>query len=516
MALSSGHCENFPDSIPSAIRPVPHEPDVPVPSTELPIISSESSDSEHPEAQDSDIEYKPCPAGFPQPSSQVELNDLTRDLGLSKEAVGLNREKEFIKYFDEEENLIYCSDAPGLMSKFNVIYNKDEWRLFIDSSKRSLKAVIPHHVSQYASVPVEHSVCTAWREVLYQPKFWRGLQPVLNYRELKTSSATVRLGIYKSIDRRAFDSVCLFGANDEDIYELITQCPPSLANRVRHVALRCSGITDKGLEILVGGLPSIVQLELSGCNEVTDAGLWASLTPRIVSLTLADCINVADDTVAAITQLLPSLYELNLQAYHVTDAALSYFSPRQTTSLCILRLRSCWELTNHGLLNLVHSLPNLVQLSLSGCSKISDDGVEMLAENLRQLRSLDLSWCPRVSDGALEFIACDLSQLEELTLDRCVHITDVGIGYLSTMNNLCTLYLRWCTQIRDYGIKHLCCMRNLQILSLAGCSLVTANGLSTLTQLRHLQELELTNCRGASKELVQYLHQNLPRCLIIE
>ncbi|XP_071033788.1 F-box/LRR-repeat protein 16-like isoform X2 [Parasteatoda tepidariorum] len=265
-------------------------------------------------------------------------------------------------------------------------------------------------------------VCTAWREVLYQPKFWRGLQPVLNYRELKTSSATVRLGIYKSIDRRAFDSVCLFGANDEDIYELITQCPPSLANRVRHVALRCSGITDKGLEILVGGLPSIVQLELSGCNEVTDAGLWASLTPRIVSLTLADCINVADDTVAAITQLLPSLYELNLQAYHVTDAALSYFSPRQTTSLCILRLRSCWELTNHGLLNLVHSLPNLVQLSLSGCSKISDDGVEMLAENLRQLRSLDLSWCPRVSDGALEFIACDLSQLEELTLDSlCIY-----------------------------------------------------------------------------------------------
>ncbi|PRD28939.1 UNVERIFIED_CONTAM: F-box/LRR-repeat protein 16 [Trichonephila clavipes] len=272
------------------------------------------------------------------------------------------------------------------------------------------------HRSNSADVTLD--VCTAWREVLYQSKFWRGLQPVLNFRDLKTSSPSLRLGIYKSLDRRAFDSLCLFGASDEDIYDLITQCPQSMANRIRQIGLRCSGITDKGLEVLLGGLPSIVQLELSGCNEVTDAGLWASLNPRIVSLTLADCINVADETVAAITQLLPSLYELNLQAYHVTDSALCFFSPRQTTSLCILRLRSCWELTNHGLLNLVHSLPNLVQLSLSGCSKISDDGVELLAENLRQLRHLDLSWCPRVSDTALESIASELSQLEELTLDR--------------------------------------------------------------------------------------------------
>ena len=69
-----------------------------------------------------------------------------------------NREKEFVKYFEEEENLVYCSDVPGLMSKFNITYDKDEWRLFIDSSKRSLKAVLLHHGSQYASVPVGHSV----------------------------------------------------------------------------------------------------------------------------------------------------------------------------------------------------------------------------------------------------------------------------------------------------------------------------------------------------------------------
>lgn len=117
---------------------------------------------------------------------------------------------------------------------------------------------------------------------------------------------------------------------------------------------------------------SLFELELAGCNEITEAGLWACLTPRIVSLSLADCINVADEAVGAVAQLLPSLYEFSLQvhleltfkrkknvstinffqAYHVTDAALGYFSPKQSHSLSILRLQSCWELTNHGVVNI--------------------------------------------------------------------------------------------------------------------------------------------------------------------
>lgn len=97
---------------------------------------------------------------------------------------------------------------------------------------------------------------------------------------------------------------------------------------------------------------SVWQLELIGCNEITEAGLWACLTPRIVSLTLSDCINVADDAVGAVAQMLPALNEFTLQAYHVTDAALGFFSSRQSNSLSALRLQSCWELTNHGIVNI--------------------------------------------------------------------------------------------------------------------------------------------------------------------
>uniref|UniRef100_A0AAG5DJN8 F-box/LRR-repeat protein 15-like leucin rich repeat domain-containing protein n=1 Tax=Anopheles atroparvus TaxID=41427 RepID=A0AAG5DJN8_ANOAO len=359
-------------------------------------------------------------------------------------------------------------------------------------------------------------VCQKWRDLLYRsPRYWSGLVPVLQCRELRQTTNQDRVKLYNSLIRRSFHAVCLMGATDEDALDLVHSFPLA-SKHVHSLSLRCSSISDRGLEALLDHLQSLFELELAGCNEITEAGLWACLTPRIVSLSLADCINVADEAVGAVAQLLPSLYEFSLQAYHVTDAALGYFSPKQSHSLSILRLQSCWELTNHGVVNIVHSLPHLTVLSLSGCSKVTDDGVELIAENLQKLRALDLSWCPRITDAALEYIACDLNQLEELTLDRCVHITDIGVGYISTMLSLSALFLRWCTQIRDFGLQHLCSMRNLQVLSLAGCPLLTSSGLSSLIQLRHLQELELTNCPGASQELFDYLREHLPRCLLIE
>lgn len=359
-------------------------------------------------------------------------------------------------------------------------------------------------------------MCTRWRDVLYaRPRLWTGLVPVVRCREARAMSPNARTRLYASLVRRGFHSLVLLGASDEDIPELTHGFP--LAQRYVHsLSLRCCAISDRGLETLLDHLQALFELELAGCNEITEAGLWTCLTPRIVSLSLSDCINVADEAVGAVGQLLPSLYEFSLQAYHVTDAALSFFSAKQSNGLRILRLQSCWELTNHGIVNIVHSLPHLTVLSLSGCSKVTDDGVELIAENLPRLRSLDLSWCSRITDAALEYIAGALCDLEELTLDRCALITDIGVGYISTMGSLSALFLRWCTQLGDLGLQHLCGMRSLQILSVAGCRFLTCSGFCSLIQLRHIHELELTNCPGTSRELFDYLREHLPRCLIIE
>jgi hypothetical protein len=44
------------------------------------------------------------------------------------------------------------------MQKFGVEYTVNEWRLFIDSSKRSVKAVLLHNGNNIVSLPIGHSV----------------------------------------------------------------------------------------------------------------------------------------------------------------------------------------------------------------------------------------------------------------------------------------------------------------------------------------------------------------------
>ncbi|GBM85111.1 hypothetical protein AVEN_62867-1 [Araneus ventricosus] len=113
------------------------------------------------------------------PEIQSELNDLVRDLGLSKGGVELlgsrlknknlltsgtsfswyrHREKKFTQFFSKDGNLVFRNDVQGLKKCFDVEYDPSEWRLFIDSFKASLKAVLLHNDNSFASFPLGHLV----------------------------------------------------------------------------------------------------------------------------------------------------------------------------------------------------------------------------------------------------------------------------------------------------------------------------------------------------------------------
>ena len=164
-------------SPPSAIRPVPHSEDLPVPVPPTTQSESESS-SESVECQD-DVDYTDEHDKSPNLMSQADLDNLVRDLNLSKESAELlgsrlndrnflapgttfawyrHREQQFVDFFAAENKLVYCCDVGGLMSMMGTSYDASDWRLFIDSSKRSLKAVLLHNGNDLASIPIAHSV----------------------------------------------------------------------------------------------------------------------------------------------------------------------------------------------------------------------------------------------------------------------------------------------------------------------------------------------------------------------
>ena len=71
-----------------------------------------------------------------------------------------NRDDEFKKYFtrDEQHWLVYCNDVRRLVKALGMEYKAVEWRLFLDSSVRSMKAVFLLIGNKVASVPIAHSV----------------------------------------------------------------------------------------------------------------------------------------------------------------------------------------------------------------------------------------------------------------------------------------------------------------------------------------------------------------------
>ena len=133
-------------SLPSAIRPLPHDEHVPVP-----IVQGleENDNYDSPTGGLSPDEYEISDDEFdisrtePQRFSQAELSDLIRDLNLSKESSEVlasrlkeknllepgtlvtyyrNRDAEFSPFFKQTTDLVYCSDPKQVLLLLGVVH----------------------------------------------------------------------------------------------------------------------------------------------------------------------------------------------------------------------------------------------------------------------------------------------------------------------------------------------------------------------------------------------------------
>lgn len=97
-------------------------------------------------------------------------------------------------------------------------------------------------------------VCTKWRDILYRnPIYFSGLVPVFQCRELRMTGNQDKVKLYNSIIRRGFHSIALNGATDEDALDIVHSF--ALASKHIHsLSLRCSSISDRGLEALLDHL----------------------------------------------------------------------------------------------------------------------------------------------------------------------------------------------------------------------------------------------------------------------
>ena len=159
---------------------MPHCEEVPIPVfSSLPkLVSNDDLFAETEEVNSDDSNYSDSMSDTTaewqskvKPFSQSQLNDLVRNLALQKEAsevlasrlsehgtLGSKTKITFYRHRDystKEDNFVFCKNVKGLISAMGVPqYKPGEWRLFIDSSKQSLKCVLQHNASTFADVSI--------------------------------------------------------------------------------------------------------------------------------------------------------------------------------------------------------------------------------------------------------------------------------------------------------------------------------------------------------------------------
>ena len=173
-------------NLPSAIRPVAHSEHLPVPmppetsAVDDNVCEFQDLESVNNFEPDNDPLFTTTGSlPVPQLITQGKLNDLVRDLQLSKKQsetlasrlkdwhlltsdtkISFFRKRHilFSEYFSAEGSLVYCNNVARLMEVFGQQHNPKEWRLFIDSSNLSLKAVLLHIGNKLPSVPIGHAM----------------------------------------------------------------------------------------------------------------------------------------------------------------------------------------------------------------------------------------------------------------------------------------------------------------------------------------------------------------------
>ena len=123
----------------------------------------------------------------------------------------------------------------------------------------------------------------------------------------------------------------------------ITDRAISPPRKLKHLDLsRCSRLTSASLKYLAHNVPDLEGLQLAGCENLTDEG-FSTLLPTLSKLThldLEECSQITNETVLALAS-----------------------SPSAAT-LKFLQLSYCELVGDEGLVQLVRSCPNLMNLEM--------------------------------------------------------------------------------------------------------------------------------------------------------
>lgn len=287
-----------------------------------------------------------------------------------------------------------------------------------------------------------------YRTLVSCPSLWLGL----DFREMNNTGNRLILALslprYQHIKQINLE----FAQDIEDKHlELIkNKCQDSLQKLESLNLNGCQKISDKGIETITSACPNLKVFSIYWNIRATDIGIGHLVRncKHVVDLNLSGCKNISDKDLQLVAEHYPELESLNLtRCVKLTDNGLKKILLK-CSSLQNLNLYALSSLSDETYKN-ISLLRHLKYLDLCGAQNLSDEGLSSIAK-CNSLVSLNLTWCIRVTDAGFIAITEACSSLELLSLFGIVGVTDKCLEALSRIcsHTLTTLDVNGCIGIK--------------------------------------------------------------------
>ncbi|KZV47648.1 hypothetical protein F511_14434 [Dorcoceras hygrometricum] len=228
--------------------------------------------------------------------------------------------------------------------------------------------------------------------------------------QLEECHRITQCGVFHILASSGGKLKALFLANCLGIRDINFVFPlTSICQSLQSLVIRnCPGFGNGGLDILGRMCPKLTQVELSGLQGVTDAGILPliySLEAGLTKLNLSGSVNLTDNSVVAITKLHGETLELmNLDGCkYLTDVSLSEIA-RNCSVLRELDVSKC-GVTDSGIAALAGAEQLSLQIfSLAGCSFVSDKSLPFLGVLGKTLAGLNIQHCNGISSSSVDLL----------------------------------------------------------------------------------------------------------------
>ncbi|KAK3030789.1 hypothetical protein RJ639_037170, partial [Escallonia herrerae] len=276
---------------------------------------------------------------------------------------------------------------------------------------------------------------------------------VLDFHEMGNAGdrlvAALSLERYRQVERINLE----FAQDIEDkhLEVLKNKCLNCLQNLEFLNLNGCQKISDEGIETITMACPALKVFSIYWNIRVTDIGVAHLVKDckHIVDLNMSGCKNISDKSL----QLVADNYQ-ELECIKLTDKGLQQILLKCSSLRC-LNLYALSSFTDVAY-KMISLLPYLRFLDLCGAQNLSDQGLSCIAK-CKNLASLNLTWCVRVTDKGVIAIAEGCTSLEFLSLFGIIGVTDKCLEALSRScsNTMTTLDVNGCVGVKRRSQREL-------------------------------------------------------------